>query len=512
MKKKISIISIILMLVLILCSCSSNVENTDVASSNDAEMDTDLIEKYEGATIINLKGDRAYIDENKIDEYDYTWHTDPSIVHDDVKGSPSEYFTGSLPDELSDLYIDHELYYYPELDTSKFTVVDYDGDREWAYYYCDGENDEYIYSTLPYFGKDIPTYMMHSEEEALKNKVLHITKEGTYVLTGTWNGQIKIDLGDKEDVFSDESKKVRLILSNANIDCTVAPGIIYENLYECDNTWKDREEKSCITVVTNAGASLTVADGTENTVSGNNIFRMLKPKYKDKDSDDKIQKKARKYDGALYSCVTLEVSGEVNGTGKLNINSNFEGLDSELHMVVNYTDITINSQDDGINVNEGNVSTFIFNGGNLTINHKQGYEGDGIDSNGYIVVNDGIISVNNVVAPDNSLDSDDGIYYNGGEIYIDGEKADYEVGQVYHDISSSNQGKNGGFNPNDGGKGNMTPPDMQGDTPPEKPDDNGNDFDLSKFKTEVNNLPDTATIDDVLSLLGMDKGRGTPPN
>lgn len=43
--------------------------------------------------------------------------------------------------------------------------MNYDGEREWAYYYTDGENSDYIFATLPDLGNSLPAQMMHSEEE-----------------------------------------------------------------------------------------------------------------------------------------------------------------------------------------------------------------------------------------------------------------------------------------------------------------------------------------------------------
>ena len=71
----------------------------------------------------------------------------------------------------------------------------------------------------------------HTEDEAISNPVINITEAGTYRLTGTFNGQIRVNLG--EDAKTDENAKVTLILDNANIKCTVAPAILFENVYEC---------------------------------------------------------------------------------------------------------------------------------------------------------------------------------------------------------------------------------------------------------------------------------------
>lgn len=461
-------------------------------------------EKYPSAVYINLNGDSAEMNSEEVSEYSYTWHCDPSVSHDEVKDAPAEYYTGEKPEETPAIYIDHELYYYPSLDESGFSLVNYDGEQEWAYYYTDGVNNDYIFATLPRLGDSIPTYMMHTEEEAAENKVLHITEAGTYILSGEWKGQISIDLGDTDEVFTDENQKVNIVLNGANITCTVAPGIVFKNVYECDNTWEESEEHSVQVDTINAGATVTVADGTDNTVSGENIFRMLKTKYKDENSTDEIktQKKMRKIDAALYSYMTMNITAEEEGTGTLTVNSGFEGIDSELHMNIMGGNITVNSQDDGMNVNEDDVSVMIFSGGNVTVNAALGAEGDGVDSNGFIRIDGGTININGIRVPDSALDSEDGISYNGGTVIIDGEEQSYETGSVFRETGNMF----GGFGGGKFGDMNGQPPQMpEGDMP------GGNfggrefsapeNFDIKTFKEEVAQLPDDASFEDVMSLL-----------
>lgn len=120
-----------------------------------------------------------------------------------------------------------------------------------------------------------------------------------------------------------------LILNGAKIDCTVAPGVVFYSVYECDNAWETSE--------------------SDDAVAGTGA----------------AQKKARKTDGAFYSYVSMNVTGGAEGSGVLNITSTFEGLDTELHLTVN--------------------------GGSLHILAGLGSEGDGIDSNGYVVINGGTV-------------------------------------------------------------------------------------------------------------------------
>lgn len=425
--------------------------------------------QYPDAKVINLNGDTASIGTEQIEEYDYTWHCDPSVSHDEVDNAPAEYYTGTTPDNDSVCYIDHDLKYFPEVDVDGFKVVNYDGENEWAYYYNDGENNDYIWATLPHLTNELPTDMMHSEDEASKNKVLHITEPGEYILQGIWDGQILVDLG--EDASEDENSKVTLILDNADIECSVAPGIIFKNVYECDAAWEDRSEYDVNVDTSAAGANIIIADNSENTVSGQNVFRMLKTKYKNDDdtSEIKVQKKNRKTDGALYSYMTMNIYGGNAGDGKLNVSSNYEGVDSELHLSVYGGDITINSQDDGMNVNEDNVSVIAFYGGNLTINAALGAEGDGVDSNGFIKVDGATISVNGIRVPDNALDSEDGVYYISGKIIIDGEEQQLESDSVTQEIGGKNMGQ-----PPQGTNGDMENPPERPDgeigNPPERPD------------------------------------------
>ena len=401
------------------------------------------VEQYPDSHVIELhsreQANGTYEHEAKLDNvpmemFDYTWHVDPSKVHDEVKDAPAEYFTGEKPETDAAAYIAHDIAYYPSLDQSKFVQTAYDGEWEYAYYYTASEYEEYIFSTLPMTRNGVPTSMMHTPEEAATNPVLHIAKPGVYVLSGEWHGQIWVDLGSKSK--TDESAKVTLVLNDLSVNCTVAPGIVFRNVYECDNAWEQRSEYSADVDTSTAGANIIVADGTTNSVSGTNIFRMLKPVYKEETTPNpmnpmgsangvKTQKKQRKIDGAVYSYVTMNIGAEAQGTGILNINAGYEGLDSELHLTINGGNINIASQDDGINVNEDNVSVFAIHGGNVHILAGLGAEGDGIDSNGYLMMTGGtLISMASPFA-DSGMDSERGTHIKGGTVVALGSTMDW---------------------------------------------------------------------------------------
>ncbi len=263
----------------------------------------------------------------------------------------------------------------------------------------------------------------HTEEEAASHTVVNITEAGTYRISGTLSlGQIAIDLGD--DAKTDPTAVVTLILDNMDITCTVAPAVIFYSVYECDTDWvaydegdTDSYEASNVQDTSAAGANVIIADGSVNTVSGSYVAKI----YKDNDESKKLYK----FDGAFYSKMSINIDGETEGDGVLNIIAENEGLDSELHMTINGGKINIQSQDDGINTNEDGVSVTTINGGSLHIVAGLGTEGDGIDSNGYLTINGGTVIAIANPASDAGLDSDNGSYINGGYVVATGSTMDW---------------------------------------------------------------------------------------
>ena len=249
----------------------------------------------------------------------------------------------------------------------------------------------------------------HSADEAAAHTVVNITLPGAYRITGKLSaGQIRIDLG--EEARDDENAVVELILDNADITCTVAPAILFLNVYECDGDWSVDTAGS--TVDTSAAGANLILEG-ENTVSGAYVAKI----YKDKEGEKKLWKQ----DGALYSYMSLNVYGP----GTLDLTAENEGLDSELHLTVNGGNINIRSGNDGINTNEDGVSVTTINAGTLHIIAGLGEEGDGIDSNGYLVINGGTVVASANPAADAGLDSDLGSYINGGTVVALGSTMDW---------------------------------------------------------------------------------------
>lgn len=252
---------------------------------------------------------------------------------------------------------------------------------------------------------------IHTAEEAQAHTVVNITAPRAYRLSGTLSaGQIRIDLG--EDAASDPDAVVELILDGVDVTCTVAPAILFWNVYECDGDWSAETAQPAVDTA-DAGANLILAEGSQNTVSGSYVAKI----YKDAEGEKKLWKQ----DGAVYSYMSMNVYGP----GALDITAENEGLDSELHLTINGGDIAIRSQDDGINTNEDGVSVTTVNGGTLHIIAGLGTEGDGIDSNGYLVINGGTVVASANPAADAGLDSDMGSFINGGTVVALGSTMDW---------------------------------------------------------------------------------------
>ena len=269
----------------------------------------------------------------------------------------------------------------------------------------------------------------HEAAEAAAHTVVHITRPGTYRLSGTLDaGQIAVDLGDGAQ--DDPTAVVTLILDGVDITCTVAPAIIFYNVYECGST--DADAASPTVDTSAAGANVVIADGSVNTVNGSYVARIYKEGTVVLDEDGEVEdaKKLHKYDGAFYSKMSMNVTGGAIGDGTLTIHAENEGLDSELHLTINGGHIIINSGNDGINTNEDEVSVTTINGGHITINvlGTTG-EGDGIDSNGWLVINGGTVSASACgFSDDAGIDSDMGIYLNGGTVIASGNMLDTIAG------------------------------------------------------------------------------------
>lgn len=264
----------------------------------------------------------------------------------------------------------------------------------------------------------------HSQAEANAHTVVHITKPGRYVLSGKLSaGQIAVDLG--ENAEDDPAAVVTLILNGVDINCSVAPAVIFYNVYECGSNDTETATKDIDT--TAAGANILLPDNSHNFVKGSYVARIYESVELNENGTKVVDsEKLHKYDGAFYSKMSMNINGEEENTGDLTITAENEGLDSELHLTINGGHIVIYSGNDGINTNEDGVSVTTINGGFLTIKVTGATgEGDGIDSNGWLVINGGhVLAEACSTSADAGIDSDMGIHINGGDVFATGNMLD----------------------------------------------------------------------------------------
>ena len=222
--------------------------------------------------------------------------------------------------------------------------------------------------------------------------VVKITLEGTYVLSGTLNGQVKIIT----------TGTVKLVLNGVTIKNSASNGILVTKAYELDSsTFNYNTAKSLD--VTKAGVQIIIADGSVNTVDAAS-------------QDGK--------DGAIHSDVSILFTGQTKGDGVLNVIGSSEGIETDKHFFLTGGVLNIAAQDDAINASEDKACIVIIKGGKLLINSGLGREGDGVDSNGYILVEGGEVIAAARPGADSGLDADQGVIINGGSVYSVGSSMD----------------------------------------------------------------------------------------
>ncbi len=266
---------------------------------------------------------------------------------------------------------------------------------------------------------------MHTEEEALSHSVINITRPGEYVLSGKLSrGQVSINLG--EDAEDDEAAVVTLYLNGVDISCSVAPAIIFYNVYECGDDDEDTAKADVDT--SKAGANIVIADNTENTINGSYVARIYKSVELDETKTKVVDsEKLHKYDAAINSKMSMNIYGGELGNGILNVNAENEGISTDLHLTVYGGNINITSGNDGINTNEDYVSVATVKAGNVNIvvDGSTG-EGDGIDSNGWLVIEGGNVNAYACSdSMDSGLDADKGIDIRGGNVIFTGNMLDH---------------------------------------------------------------------------------------
>lgn len=235
--------------------------------------------------------------------------------------------------------------------------------------------------------------------EALKdveNRVVTITDGGVYRISGT-----ATDLQIAVKAVSDD--EVRLILDNVDITCRTASAIAVYSAHDPRTAGA-------------YGVTIELADGSDNKITG---------------SHNAAEDPDPEFDGAIGSQVSLGFEG----SGSLTVDADNEGVEVAAgHMTINGGVFLIASCDDPLNVSEDGVGVLTVNDGYLysAVKPLDGGEGDGIDSNGWIVFNGGTaINLAHPASSDGGIDSDMGSSINGGVIV--------GAGNMYDPIESTSQ-------------------------------------------------------------------------
>lgn len=240
--------------------------------------------------------------------------------------------------------------------------------------------------------KDVP-----KDLKELSNRVVTICEAGVYRISGTAS-DLQIAIRAAED------DEVRIILDGVDITCRTAPAIV------CHSAYDSRTANEY-------GFTIELAADSVNSVTGSHTTRI---------KDDDV-----KFDGAIESLVSLGFEG----SGSLNVEADNEGVEVKFgHLTFNGGVFHINACDDPLNVSEDNVGTLTFNDGYLfsSVKPEKDGEGDGMDSNGYIVFNGGAaINLAHPTSQDSGIDSDMGSFINGGLIV--------GAGNMYDPIDSASE-------------------------------------------------------------------------
>lgn len=237
------------------------------------------------------------------------------------------------------------------------------------------------------------------EEDAFIHSVIHISQPGVYALSGTLAyGQVAVDLGEK--AYDDKNAVVTLILNNANINCSVAPAIVFNNVYECSSTKQPQSDIN----TKKAGANIYIANDSVNNIKGS---------YNSLNKDN----------GAIYSKVSMNIDGKDDAI--LNVVGENEGIHTDMHLTINGGSVSVASKDTGIIANSKEKSVITINEANLKVDitNNSKTKVDAIKSNGWITINDGqVVASTNDVNGSCSLDAGMGIIINGGTLKASGNK------------------------------------------------------------------------------------------
>ena len=294
------------------------------------------------------------------------------------------------------------------------------------------------------------TYNIKSNGDGIRGK------DSVYIVDGNFNitsgndgikstttddvtkGFINIDNGNitinaKEDGIQAETK---LIINNGKFNISTgegskASGSAIDKKYGGGKTYSTVSSKGIKSVgnlVINDGEF--VIDSKDDAIHSNNYFGLVDGNISISSGDD-----------GIHADKEIIIDG-----GEIEIKQSYEGIESE-DITINGGDISVVSKDDGINISGGVDKSSVGgrpgenhmagNGGLLHITGGKVYVnslGDGIDSNGKVIIDGGEVIVDGPTNSGNgALDYDSSFEVNGGELYAVGSSG------MSQNVSGGNQ-------------------------------------------------------------------------
>lgn len=245
-----------------------------------------------------------------------------------------------------------------------------------------------------------------------------ISAAGYYDVTGTLtDGSLIVDAGKNAKVFirlngvsitcSDDAAirvnqadKVFLTLADGT-ENTLTSGETYSAAALADKT--DGAIFSHDDLTINGSGSLTVTAAYKHGIAANDSLRITGGTITVTAPSDTIHVNDSLHitgasltlnagDDAIHSDTSIAILG-----GSITVNSCYEGIEA-LEILIEDGDITVTATDDGINAcgtetADGSLPSVTINGGTVTLLNPSGRDADGIDSNGNIDINGGLVYI-----------------------------------------------------------------------------------------------------------------------
>ena len=243
---------------------------------------------------------------------------------------------------------------------------------------------EYDSKTAVTVRLDGTTAASDSKSVIIDGGTVTLTKEATYVLSGTLNGILVVDAGEQD--------KLQLVFSGVSVQNSTGAALYIKN---ADKVF------------------LTLAEGTDNTLTGGDTFTAI--------DDTNI-------DGALFSRQDLTING--NGAltvtspaghgivckddlvltgGQLTVTAASHGLDANDSIRLADTTLTVTAGKDGLHSenNEDPEKGFVYMAGG-TLNLQA--EGDGLSAGAFVQLDEGTVSILAGGGSENGTKTNSGYY------------------------------------------------------------------------------------------------------